>query len=50
MAKGRKIRNRDIPAAFIAVSSLFSAKLPKAIRELSKIAKGSARGTTEAIA
>ena len=49
-ANGRMMRKREIPDAFIAVSSTFSAKFPNAIRELSKIAKGKAKGTTEATA
>ena len=50
IAKGRMIRKSEMPAAFMAVNSNFSAKLPKEIRELSNIAKGRARGTTDAVA
>ncbi len=50
IAKGRMIRKSEMPAAFIAVSSTCSAKLPKQMSELSNIAKGKANGTTEAVA
>ena len=46
----RMIRKSDIPAAFIAVNSTFSAKLPNVISELSNIASGKANGTTDAAA
>ncbi len=36
-----------MPAAFIAVSSKFSPKLPKVISDANKMAKGSAMGTSE---
>ena len=49
-ANGRKIRKREIPAAFIAVNSIFSAKLPKEMSEANNIAKGKASGTTVAAA
>jgi hypothetical protein len=44
------IRKSDIPAAFIAVNSDFSAKLPNEMIELSSIASGKAKGTTDAVA
>ena len=47
---GRMMRKSEIPAAFMAVSSKRSPKLPKLMSEESKIAKGSARGTTVATA
>ena len=49
-ANGRMMRNSDIPAAFIAVNSNFSARFPNEMSELSKIAKGKAKGTTDAAA
>ena len=49
-ANGRKIRNSEMPAAFMAVNSNFSARLPKVMSELSKIAKGKAKGITDAVA
>ncbi len=42
---GRIMRNSDMPAAFIAVSSSFSPRLPKVISEASSTASGSAIGT-----
>ena len=50
IANGRRIRKSDMPDAFIAVNSNFSARLPKVMSELSRIANGSAKGTTEAVA
>ena len=50
IASGRNIRKREIPEAFIAVSSNFSARLPNEMSELSSIARGSASGITEAVA
>ena len=50
MVNGRMIRNRLTPAAFIAVSSDFSPKLPKVISDASRIANGNANGTTVATA
>ena len=47
---GRMMRKSEIPAAFMAVSSNFSPRLPKLISDESKIAKGSASGTTVATA
>ena len=48
--RGRMILISDIPAAFIAVSSKFSPRLPKVINEASKMAKGKAIGTSEKVA
>ena len=50
IVSGRMMRNRLTPAAFIAVSSLFSPRFPKVISEASRIANGSANGTTDATA
>ena len=50
MVSGRMMRNKLIPAAFIAVSSVFSPKLPKLINDANNIAKGNAKGTTDATA
>jgi hypothetical protein len=44
--RGRIIRNKDIPAAFMDSSSKRSPKLPKDIKEASKMANGSAMGTS----
>lgn len=41
---GRMIRSREKPLDFRAVSSLFSAKFPKVIKDESKIANGKAKG------
>ena len=43
--KGVKIRTKDMPAAFMAVSSLRSAKFPIAMMDATKTAKGRARFT-----
>ena len=50
MIKGRMIRKRETPAAFIAVSSKFSPKFPKVISEANKMAKGKAIGIKEKVA
>jgi hypothetical protein len=42
--KGRIIRSREKPLDLRAVSSLFSAKFPKVIKDESKIANGKAKG------
>ena len=44
---GRSIRNNDILAAFIAVSSKVSPKFPKVINEANNMANGKANGTKE---
>ena len=46
---GRIIRNSDIPAAFMAVSSKFSPRLPNVISEANSMANGKAIGTSERI-
>jgi hypothetical protein len=43
--KGRMILYRESPLDFKAVNSLFSAKLPKVIKEESRMASGTAKGT-----
>ena len=43
--RGRMMRNSEIPAAFMAVSSSFSPRLPKTISDASNTASGSAVGT-----
>jgi hypothetical protein len=50
IAKGCMIRKRLIPAAFIAVSSNFSPRLPKVISDARRMAKGKASGTTDTTA
>jgi hypothetical protein len=50
IVNGRMILNRLTPAAFIAVSSNFSPRLPKVINEANNIANGNANGTTDVIA
>ena len=50
MVSGRMMRKRLTPAAFMAVSSNFSPRLPKLIKEASKIANGKANGTTDVTA
>ena len=49
-ANGRMIRKRLIPAAFMAVSSNFSPRLPKLINDANNMANGNANGTTDATA
>jgi hypothetical protein len=44
------IRKSDMPAAFIAVSSKFSPKLPKVMSEANKIANGNAMGMSVKVA
>ena len=43
------MRKREMPAAFMAVSSKFSPILPKVISDASKIASGKANGTNEKV-
>ena len=50
MIKGRIILKREIPAAFMAVSSKFSPRLPKVINEASSMARGNAIDTSESMA
>jgi hypothetical protein len=47
---GRMIRNRDMPADFIAVNSNFSPKFPNVIKEASSMARGNAIGTNVVMA
>ena len=44
------ILNSDIPAAFMAVSSKFSPRFPKVIKDARSIAKGNAMGMRESMA
>ena len=44
MPIGRRMRERDMPAAFIANNSLLSAKLPSVIIDESSVASGSESG------
>ncbi len=44
IVRGFNIWNKDIPADFKALSSLFSAIFPTVIMEESKIARGKANG------
>ena len=50
IVSGRMIRNSDMPAAFMAVSSNFSPRLPNEISDANSIASGNANGTTLATA
>ena len=50
MISGLMIRIREMPAAFMAVSSKFSPKLPKVINDASNMANGNAMGTSEKMA
>ena len=43
--RGRMMRNSEMPAAFMAVSSKFSPRLPKVISEANRMASGSPSGT-----
>ncbi len=43
--RGRMMRNREMPAAFMAVSSKFSPRLPNVMSEASRMASGSPSGT-----
>ena len=44
---GRMILNNETPAAFMAVNSKFSPRLPKVIKEANNIAKGNAMGISD---
>ena len=46
--RGRWIRKNDMPEAFMAVSSLRSARFPSAMIEATKTARGSAKLTKRA--
>ena len=50
IVSGCMMRNNEMPADFIAVSSNFSPKLPNVIKEANKIDNGNANGTTDATA
>ena len=50
IVSGRMMRNSDMPAAFMAVSSNFSPRLPNEISDANSIASGNASGTTLATA
>lgn len=47
---GRIIRNKEMPADFMALSSKFSPKFPKVMSDASNKAKGRARGTSVTVA
>jgi hypothetical protein len=47
ISNDRIILNKDTPAAFMAVSSKFSPKLPNVISEANSMANGKAMGTRE---
>ena len=45
MNTGKRTRAKVIPLVFMAVSSLFSPRLPKVMREESRMESGKATGT-----
>ena len=49
MISGVRTLTRDIPADFMAMSSLFSAIWPTVITDASRVAKGSDRGSMVAL-